>query len=97
VNVPFGGGFYLRFWRYAFVRWAIRNLNASGQPAVIYFHPWEFDAQQPRLRNATHWLARATHYHRLGSTRATLVRLLKDFCWTTASEYLDETCQVLKT
>ena len=25
------------------------SLNAQGQPAVLYFHPWEFDPGQPRL------------------------------------------------
>ncbi|MCA1554408.1 MAG: polysaccharide deacetylase family protein, partial [Chloroflexi bacterium] len=82
VNVPMGGGFYLRFWHYRLVQWAIKRLNAQGQPAVMYFHPWEFDAAQPRLRGEARWLARATHYYRLGSTRETLRRLLHDFEWT---------------
>ncbi len=97
VNVPFGGGFYLRFWHYAFVRLAIRQLNVAGKAAVIYFHPWEFDAQQPRLARESHWLARATHYHRLDGTRATLRRLLSDFCWTTARGYLEKTREVCET
>lgn len=92
LNLPFGGGFYMRFWPYPFVRWAIRSLNRQGQPAVVYFHPWEFDAQQPRLRDDSHWLARATHYHRLASTRAALHTLLADFEWTTVQDYLQSLC-----
>jgi hypothetical protein len=87
-NVPFGGGFYMRFWHYRFVRWAIARLNMQNQPAVVYFHPWEFDEAQPHLRHESHWLARATHYFRLSSTRATLRRLLRDFKWVGAGAYL---------
>src|SRR5256885_1140182 len=57
LNVPFGGGFYMRFWHYRFVRWAIARLNVQRQPAIVYFHPWEFDEAQPRLRCQSHWLA----------------------------------------
>ena len=88
LNVPFGGGFYMRFWHYRFVRWAIARLNVQRQPAIVYFHPWEFDEAQPRLRCQSHWLARATHYYRLSSTRATLRRLLADFEWTSAGAYV---------
>ncbi len=63
LNVPFSGGFYARFWPYPVLRWAIRTLNRYGQPTVVYFHPWEFDAAQPRLGTSIPWLVRATHYH----------------------------------
>ena len=81
LNVPVGGGFYARFWCYEFLHWAIKHLNAQGQPALFYFHPWEFDADQPRLWREARWLARATHYHRLAGARKTLLRLLSHFEW----------------
>jgi polysaccharide deacetylase family protein (PEP-CTERM system associated) len=88
LNVPFGGGFYMRFWPYGLVRRAIARLNAQREPSVVYFHPWEFDEAQPRLQRESHRLARATHYYRLGSTRETLGRLLRDFEWAGAGAYL---------
>lgn len=88
VNLPIGGGFYARGWPYAVLRRTIEQLNAQGQPAVFYFHPWEFDPWHPRIRHESYWLARATHYYRLPSTRATLRGLLKEFQWTTMSESL---------
>ncbi|MEP7199096.1 MAG: DUF3473 domain-containing protein, partial [Chloroflexota bacterium] len=88
LNLPMGGGFYARCWPYALLRATVQRANAAGQPAVFYFHPWEFDPSQPRLRDDSYWLARATHYYRLASTRATLRRLLDEFPWTTVSEYL---------
>ncbi len=88
LNVPVGGGFYARFWPGALLRWAVARLNRQGRPAVFYFHPWEFDPAQPRLRAGARRLALATHYYRLGGTRATLRRLLDAFEWGAAADYL---------
>lgn len=82
INVPFSGGFYARFWPYAWVRWGVRTLNRQGQPAVVYFHPWEFDPAHPVLATGVPWLARRTHYHRLTRTQGVLAALLRDFSWT---------------
>src|SRR5438067_775418 len=60
VNWPVGGGFYARFWPYTLLANAIRRLNKLGQPAVFYFHPWEFDPAQPVGAAGTRWLAHAT-------------------------------------
>jgi polysaccharide deacetylase family protein (PEP-CTERM system associated) len=90
LNWPVGGGFYARFWPYSVLACAVRRLNARGQPAVFYFHPWEFDPAQPCVGADTHWLAQATHYYRLSSTRQTLRRLLADFEWTSAIQFLRE-------
>jgi glycosyltransferase involved in cell wall biosynthesis len=56
-------------------------LNRQGQPAIVYFHPWEFDPVHPILRTDVLWLARRTHYHRLARTRSVLAALLNDFTW----------------
>jgi polysaccharide deacetylase family protein (PEP-CTERM system associated) len=88
LNVPFSGGFYARLWPYAWLRWAIRRLNHLGQPAIVYFHPWEFDACQPRLKGEIPWLARATHYYRLTRPPGILDALLTDFRWTTMGHCL---------
>src|SRR6185503_16434576 len=49
-NWPCGGGGYFRLFPYALSRWALRHVNdAEGQSAVFYFHPWEIDAEQPRI------------------------------------------------
>lgn len=87
-NIPFSGGFYARFWPYAWQRAAIRHLNRAGQPAILYFHPWEFDPGQPRLRTGAPWLARRTHYHRLHRPPALLRAFLADFTWTSMGDYL---------
>jgi len=78
INVPFGGGGYLRFFPYSFTRWGIRQLNfKESQPAVVYIHPWEVDPGQPRI--AAGGLSRFRHYLNLNKTEARLIRLLQDF------------------
>ncbi|MEC7533875.1 MAG: XrtA system polysaccharide deacetylase, partial [Pseudomonadota bacterium] len=47
-----GGGGFFRVLPYGFSRWAIRQVNAEGRPAVFYFHPWEVDPGQPRVAGA---------------------------------------------
>lgn len=42
---PFGGGGYLRLFPYSMTKWAIRKLNKTGKPAVVYIHPYEIDTE----------------------------------------------------
>jgi len=43
VRIPIAGGFYGRTLPVSVLKQGIRNLNRRGIPAVIYFHPWEFN------------------------------------------------------
>jgi polysaccharide deacetylase family protein (PEP-CTERM system associated) len=82
-NIPIAGGFYLRFFPYRFVRYAIRKINKQNQPAVCYLHPWELDPELPRLRSLS-W----DHYYGLSRTEERFRRLLADFQFTSVQEYL---------
>ncbi|MGL1833002.1 XrtA system polysaccharide deacetylase [Rhodocyclaceae bacterium SMB388] len=85
-NWPAGGGGYFRFLPYALSRWQIRRVNADDRrPAIFYFHPWEVDPEQPRVREATA-KTRFRHYVNLERTEGRLHRLLKDFAWGRADE-----------
>lgn len=77
VNWPVAGGFYIRVWPYAFIRWAIRQLNRQGQPAILYIHPWELDLDQPHHRVTPR--ERITHYAGRRSLEAKLHRLFGEF------------------
>jgi len=76
---PVAGGGYLRLWPYAVTGWALRHLNTrEGQPAMVYLHPWEIDAGQPRLPIGRR--AQFRHSVNTGvSTVTKLRRLLRDF------------------
>lgn len=75
-----GGGGFFRVLPYGFSRWAIRQVNAGGRPAVFYFHPWEVDPGQPRVAGAP-LRSRLRHYTNLSRMAGKLSDLLGDFAW----------------
>lgn len=84
-NWPVAGGGYFRLFPLAVTRRAIRHLNAQGQPAVVYLHPWEFDPEQPRVHGVAA-LARFRHYVSLGRTERRLRALLHEFAFAPMRE-----------
>jgi len=83
-NLPFAGGFYLRFFPYPFLKAAFGRVAKSGHSAVLYIHPWEIDPEHPRIPLPKR--IALTHYHNLGSTENKLRRLLKAFAFVPLSE-----------
>jgi len=80
-NLPAGGGGYFRLLPYCVSRAWLRRVNQlDGEPCIFYFHPWEIDPQQPRVRQAR-LLAKVRHYLNLERTEGRLRRLLADFAW----------------
>jgi polysaccharide deacetylase family protein (PEP-CTERM system associated) len=78
VNIPIGGGGYLRLFPYPLTKWGISRLNkCESQPAIIYLHPWEVDPEQPRLHGKL--FSRLRHYSNLHKTEPILQSLLNDF------------------
>lgn len=66
---------------YGAFRWMLRRVNEHDrQPGLFYFHPWEVDPDQPRIRNAP-LKSKFRHYLNLDSMHSRLGRLLKDFEW----------------
>src|SRR5690606_11580033 len=74
---PMAGGFYVRAMPYAATRWALRRLQAAGEPAIMYIHPWELDTGQ--RYDAVTPRERITHYHGRRGLEEKLHRLLSDF------------------
>ena len=76
-----GGGGFFRLLPYAFSRWAIRQVNKeAGRPAIIYFHPWEIDPDQPRVQGAP-LRSKLRHYTNLDGMAGKLRQLIGDFRW----------------
>ncbi len=48
-NIPVCGGGYMRLFPYAVLRRALHTVNRAGQPAVVYFHPYELDVSEVRV------------------------------------------------
>ncbi|WP_336972597.1 XrtA system polysaccharide deacetylase [Sphingobium aromaticiconvertens] len=84
-----GGGGFFRLLPYAFSRWAINQVNGQAQrPAIIYFHPWEIDPDQPRVAGAP-FKSRVRHYSNLSAMAGKLRRLTRDFAWTRIDALVD--------
>lgn len=54
-NMPVCGGGYFRLLPGWLARKAIRGVNAEGQPAVIYMHPYEIDVRELKELRAAGW------------------------------------------
>ncbi len=79
-NVPVAGGFYLRALPYSLYR---AGLRAAPEPRVCFIHPWDLDPDVPRIPEFGF-----THYLNTDSARNKFVKLLADFEFTTAIDYV---------
>lgn len=89
--LPFGGGGYFRLFPYLLFKKGIRKIFRTDSTYSFYFHPWEIDPGQPRVKNAPAML-KFRHYVNLASTEQKIRRMLHDFrdCrFVTCREYLD--------
>lgn len=77
INLPLAGGAYLRFLPPMLFRWGLDHLNRRGTPTVLYVHPWEIDAQQPRFEVGLR--VKINHYRNLDRTEGRLTALLRRF------------------
>lgn len=80
-NLPCAGGGYFRLLPYPLFRRGLARINRTDrQSGIFYFHPWEVDPGQPRMRNAA-LLAQFRHYVNIPAMSGRLDRLLRDFAW----------------
>jgi len=80
-----GGGGFFRLLPYALSDWAIARVNREQRPAIFYFHPWEVDADQPRVDYAP-LKSKLRHYTNLSVMRPKLLKLLKAYKWSRTEE-----------
>ena len=73
-KVVFSGGGYFRLFPY----WLLKKLFADSEYVMTYFHPRDFDADQPMIPNLSA-SRRFKSYVGLRGAEAKLVRLLNDF------------------
>jgi polysaccharide deacetylase family protein (PEP-CTERM system associated) len=83
-NFPVGGGGYLRLLPRLYTRLGLRSVRKEGLPSVIYIHPWEVDAEQPRLPGGLS--SRLRHYTNLSRTFARFQSVLQKGRYTSFRE-----------
>lgn len=71
------GGAYNRILPYNFFKKNLIKL-LKKRPCLFYFHPWEFDYDQPYIKGLKQRVVH-THFYNLKSTRSKIESLFKDF------------------
>lgn len=86
ANFAICGGGYLRFYPLMLAKWGIERINKEGYPAMVYFHPWEIDPEQPRIE--LHGLSKFKHYVNLSKHSDKLRNLLSDVEFSSIQEVI---------
>ena len=88
MNFPVSGGGYLRLLPVSCLSMAFARLERQNRPCVLYFHPWEIDPGQPRIRASLKSCFR--HYLNLATTERKLRTLFTRHLFAPMSQILDE-------
>ncbi len=89
-NLPVAGGGYFRLFPPIIMRAGLSQLRRRTSPAVgmLYFHPWEFDPDQPKLplKRLSKWRT----YVGIGKSTTRLERLLKQYPFRRAIDVVND-------
>ncbi|MBT3279230.1 MAG: DUF3473 domain-containing protein [Phycisphaerales bacterium] len=88
MTMPMGGGGYFRLVPLWWFASAIKAAARRNDPAMLYFHPWEFDADQPELPGLS-GLRRWRHRVGLAKNAKKLLKLLTKFSFGPVRDQLD--------
>jgi len=90
--LPWGGGGYFRLIPFALFKLGVESILKKENAYLFYMHPWEIDADQPRVSDVSIFY-RFRHYSNLSKTHRKLSKLIESFAhcnFITCSQYLDE-------
>jgi len=76
--LPLGGGGYFRLIPFPLFKFGMKQVLKKDKAFVFYSHPWEFDPDQPRIKQASRGF-KFRHYINLGKTQKKLEALIKKF------------------
>lgn len=83
------GGGYFRLLPLWFMQRGLSQATAQARPAILYFHPWEFDPQMPRM--PLKFTGRLRTYTGLASAEAKLERIMSQPArWAPIAESIGE-------
>ena len=88
MKLPAAGGGYFRLYPYALSKYLLDKVQKSNKPFVFYLHPWEIDAEQPRVKVSA--LSTFRHYNNLDKCESRLEKLLGDFSFGTMRDVLQQ-------
>jgi polysaccharide deacetylase family protein (PEP-CTERM system associated) len=85
IKLPVCGGGYFRLLPYWVTKLFITS-TLQVESVVMYFHPWEFDPEQPKVKLPL--LKRFRHYVGLNNNKKKFIRLLDDFEFITIEKLI---------
>jgi len=86
-HVACAGGGWFRLLPLSLMRMGLDQAERDGRPAVLYFHPWEFDPEIPRLPLGL--VGRVRTYTGLRSAHDRLAKILREYDrWQTMRDSL---------
>lgn len=77
-RIPWSGGLYFRLIPYQIFKSGIKKIIKQKGSYVFYIHPWEFDPDQPKVKNIK-LNYKLRHYTNLKTTEDKFKKLLNDF------------------
>jgi polysaccharide deacetylase family protein (PEP-CTERM system associated) len=87
LNLPVAGGGYLRFLPAPWIKRALLRINrVEKEPVVVYFHPWEIDPGQPKIKASAR--SRFRHYLNLHRMERKIRYLLQSLRFVPMGELL---------
>lgn len=86
-TIPIAGGGYFRLYPYWLSKFLYRRREKKQQPFIFYLHPWEVDAEQPKVDVS--WFSRFRHYNNLDKCESRLSNLISEFKFDTMQSYID--------
>jgi polysaccharide deacetylase family protein (PEP-CTERM system associated) len=87
-SIPIAGGNYLRQFPSGLMLRAAQGWDSQvDSPFVMYFHVWEIDPDQPRVKAAPMW-QRVRQYRNLGKMERVISDYLDHFHFTSIGDYL---------
>jgi len=94
-RVSCAGGGHFRLTPYQWSKWCLGRLaNEKDRTAAFYFHPWEIDPGQPKVRGLP-LRSKLRHYSGLAAMERKLKRLLIDFRWDRMDRLYGQGCSVI--
>lgn len=88
LNIPVAGGGYLRLMPARWISSIYSRLNRQGNSCMLYFHPWEIDPEQPRVKAPLK--SRLRHYLNLKGTENKLKYLFGRHSFAPMHQVIEE-------
>ncbi|MCG7866395.1 MAG: polysaccharide deacetylase [gamma proteobacterium symbiont of Stewartia floridana] len=86
-RLPVSGGGYFRLFPYWLSKAGLNRVNRNDQmPFIFYMHPWEIDEGQPKIKSSR--LSEFRHYNNIDKFESRLLKLVRDFEFSTVSDVL---------